>query len=78
MQKFSPMPVLYHGSPPSRVDSKLWESSHVFLRIDAVRRPLVPPYEGPFPVLERYFRYPEKKQTSNSDRGQIKASLFLT
>ena len=27
--------------------------SHVFLRVDAVRRPLTPPYIGPFLVLER-------------------------
>ena len=48
------MPVLYHGrNPASRVDRRLWDASHVFLRVDAVRRPLVPPYEGPFPVLER-------------------------
>ena len=49
----SPMPVVHHGRPPSRVDSRLWDSTHVFARVDAVKRPLVPPYEGPYPVLER-------------------------
>ena len=47
----SPMPVIYHGAPCSRVDPALAKVSHVFLRVDAVKRPLVPPYEGPFPVL---------------------------
>ena len=51
MQKSSPMPVEHHGSSTSfRVDSGLAAASHVFLRLDAVKRPLVPPYEGPFKV----------------------------
>ena len=48
-----PMPVVHHGSRTSRVDPALAKSSHVFLRVDAVRRPLVPPYDGPFLVLRR-------------------------
>ena len=49
----TPMPVVHHGTPPSRTDPALATSSHVFLRVDAVKRPLVPPYKGPFPVLKR-------------------------
>ena len=49
----APMSVLHHGSRPQRVDAALQSASHVLLRVDAVRRPLVPPYEGPFEVLER-------------------------
>ena len=49
----NPVPVSYHGTPPSRVDPLLAAASHVFLRGDAVRRPLVPPYDGPFPVIKR-------------------------
>ena len=48
-----PMPVSYHGCQPFRLDPALQSSSHVFLRVDAVRRPLVPPYVGPFKVLRR-------------------------
>ena len=47
------MPVVHHGTPPSRLCSALDTASHVFLRVDAVRRPLTPPYEGPFPVVHR-------------------------
>ena len=47
------MPVVHHGSPGARVDAGLRLASHIFIRVDAVKRPLVPPYEGPFPVLER-------------------------
>ena len=48
-----PMPVSYHGTQISRLDPALQSSDHVFLRVDAVRRPLVPPYVGPFKVLRR-------------------------
>ena len=53
MSKAAPMPVVRHGQAPVRVDDNLSRASHVLLRVDAVRRPLVPPYLGPFPVLER-------------------------
>ena len=49
----APMPILAHGLTPSRVDRALSTASHIFLRVDAVRRPLVPPYEGPFAVVSR-------------------------
>ena len=47
------MPVVHHGVAPARVHPALQSASHVLLRVDAVRRPLVPPYLGPFPVLQR-------------------------
>ena len=49
----SPLPIVHHGVPVSRVDPGLRSASHVFLRIDAVKKPLVPPYLGPFRVLGR-------------------------
>ena len=53
MSRAAPMPVVRHGAAPARVDPALQSASHVLLRVDAVRRPLVPPYIGPFPVLQR-------------------------
>ena len=35
------------------VHNDLKTSSHVFLRHDAVRKPLQPPYDGPYKVLKR-------------------------
>ena len=49
----APLPIAHHGTPVSRIDPALQSTSHVFLRVDAVRKPLVPPYLGPFRVLGR-------------------------
>ena len=49
-----PMPVLYHNkNRQSHLPVELRTSSHVFVRIDAVKPPLTRPYEGPFEVLSR-------------------------
>ena len=53
MTSSRPFPVVHHGCRSSRVDPALSSATHVFLRVDAVKRPLVPPYEGPFQVLSR-------------------------
>ena len=47
------LPVKRSSRDRDHVPSALSRTSHVFLRVDAVRKPLVPPYEGPFPVLLR-------------------------
>ena len=48
-----PMPVVPHGVRPSQVDPSLMTTTHIFLRVDAVRKPLVPPYLGPLEVISR-------------------------
>ena len=53
MLRAAPMPVVYHGTAPTHIDPRLRDASHVFLRVDSVRRPLTPPYEGPFLVQSR-------------------------
>ena len=47
------LPVRRGPYNPGHVPAALARTSHVFLRVDAVRRPLTPPYVGPFPVVER-------------------------
>ncbi|UYV72286.1 hypothetical protein LAZ67_9002458 [Cordylochernes scorpioides] len=39
------------------VHKDLKTCSHVFIRTDRVKKPLEPPYEGPFPVLDRTDKY---------------------
>ena len=55
-----PAPSVHHRSvsaatatTASGVPQSLSQVSHVFLRVDAVRRPLSRPYEGPFRVLKK-------------------------
>jgi hypothetical protein len=45
--------VVRHASPAVFIHKDLADSTHVFLRQDAVHRPLDPPYSGPYKVLAR-------------------------
>ena len=47
------LPVRRSARPIDNVPASLAKTSHVFLRVDAVRKLLTPPYDGPFPVLQR-------------------------
>ncbi|KAL7844548.1 hypothetical protein SRHO_G00230870 [Serrasalmus rhombeus] len=49
---FTPLPTSCHGLPSSHVPSGLQSAGFVFIRVDGHRRPLRPPYEGPFRVVE--------------------------
>ena len=54
MARLRPLPPVRRGPPLlGHVPSHLDLVSHVFLRVDSVRRPLTPPYDGLFAVLER-------------------------
>ena len=46
-------PVRRGPVDPGQVPAALRTVPHVFLRVDAVKRPLTPPYDGPFRVLDR-------------------------
>eukprot|EP00106_Octopus_bimaculoides_P015805 XP_014783247.1 PREDICTED: uncharacterized protein LOC106878528 [Octopus bimaculoides] len=52
---FSTLPSMgpRHQSPPSKVPSNLDSWTHVFVRDDSAKGPLVSPYKGPFRVLSR-------------------------
>lgn len=55
------------------VHSDLSTCDSVFLRVDAVRKPLQPPYEGPYPVLKRNGKFfeiqlPGRTATVSIDR----------
>ena len=49
---FEPHPT-WKQQTTSRIQPELHSSSHVFVRNDAVRKPLQPPYRGPFAVIRR-------------------------
>ena len=48
-----PTPASKHDSPYYFVSKDLTSCSHVFMRTDAVRKSLQPPYTGPFKVINR-------------------------
>ena len=52
---FRPAPIDFHTREAGRenIPLSLRSSSSVFVRVDAVKRPLTQPYVGPFAVLER-------------------------
>nr|VZI11278.1 unnamed protein product [Spirometra erinaceieuropaei] len=52
MRTLSPVPPRSSASP-FYLEKDLATCSHVYLRCDRVRRPLEPPYDGPFRVLSR-------------------------
>ena len=47
MDQLRPTPAARHASPATFIHKDLRDSTHVFLRQDAIRRALEPPYTGP-------------------------------
>ncbi|XP_015913674.2 uncharacterized protein [Parasteatoda tepidariorum] len=70
-----PAPPSRHGKSPIFVTKDLNTTSHVFVRTDAVRPPLQPPYEGPFKVLSRskdYYTLSIKEKSRNISINRLK------
>ena len=53
MQQLRPIPASHHTSRTPQISKDLATSTHVFIRHDAVRKSLQPPYDGPFEVIAR-------------------------
>lgn len=53
MSKLRPTPGSHHAQPKIFISKDLPASTHVFLRDDTVRRPLQPPYTGPYEIIKR-------------------------
>ena len=51
VDRFTPVPTSHHGQRPHYVPSELSKSGYVFIRHDAHKGPLKPPYDGPFKVI---------------------------
>lgn len=53
MRKLRPTPTAHHNKKSIFAHKDLYTCSHVFLHDDAFRKPLEPPYLGPFHVTKR-------------------------
>ena len=51
MSSLSPVTQPHHSTPTSHVPSSLLSAEWVYMRHDAVRRPLQRPYDGPYKVI---------------------------
>ncbi|UYV68175.1 K02A2.6-like, partial [Cordylochernes scorpioides] len=57
MELLKPLNEKHHSKTKVFVHKDLKTCSHVFIMTDRVKKPLEPPYEGPFPVLDRTDKY---------------------
>ncbi|GBN42743.1 hypothetical protein AVEN_245682-2 [Araneus ventricosus] len=57
MELLKPLDTRRHPSQKIFVHKDLHTCTHVFIRIDRVRKPLEPPCDGPFPVVKRHDKY---------------------
>lgn len=57
VSKLRPVPATRHGANKAFVPEGLALCTHVFVRVDRIRKPLEAPYEGPYEVLERSEKY---------------------
>ena len=69
-RELKPTPTAHHIRAKQFIHISLNTCTHVFLRIDAVKPPLTPPYSGPHRVLQRLDdrRYVIEVKTVNIDR----------
>ncbi|GFY29254.1 pol polyprotein [Trichonephila clavipes] len=53
MHNLKPVPTSLHGRKTVFVHPELSQCTHVFLRHNAIRKPLQSPYDGPFAITKR-------------------------
>ena len=81
MDNLKPIKTRYATNQKIFVHKNLMSCSHVFVRIDRVKKPLEPPYTGPFQVLDRnekYFSVLIKDKTVNISIDRLKPAYMLT
>lgn len=57
METLKPMQTRKYSNETPFIHKDLGSCSHVFVRLDRVKKSLEPPYQGPFPVITRHEKY---------------------
>lgn len=81
MQKLQPASATHHSPRTPFVFKDLATCSHVFLRRDAVKTPLQPPYDGPFEVInrsEKTFTLRISNKTTVVSADRIKPAFIMS
>ncbi|XP_077282318.1 uncharacterized protein LOC143908507 [Temnothorax americanus] len=80
MRNIRPRQTAHHNKPQTFTHKTLHICTHVFVRVDSVRRPLDQPYEGPYAVLERVsdfcFRVDIKGQPTDVSIDRLKPAFL--
>lgn len=79
MQSLAPTPPSQHRTQKPFVHNRLADCTHVFIRHDAVRKPLQPPYDGPFKVKKRsdkYFTVQLQRRDAKISIDRLKPAFF--
>ncbi|CAH4034235.1 unnamed protein product [Pieris brassicae] len=81
ISQLKPTPVMRHGKAKTFVHKDLKQATSVFLRQDAVRKSLKPPYSGPYKVLDRTdktMRIEMDGKTTTVSIDRVKPAHILT
>lgn len=80
MRRIRPVPTAHHIKGKPFVHKTLYSCTHVFVRVDAMRKSLDAPYEGPFPIIERLtdhvFKIDYKGIATNMSTERLKPAFF--
>lgn len=78
MRNMHPTSTAHHTNGNVFVQKSLQHCTHVFIRIDAVKPPLTPPYNGPYPVMKRgnkFYKVNVKGKNVNISIDRLKAAF---
>lgn len=79
MVNIRPVPAKHHSHPKVFIQKQLSDCTHVFVRNDAVRTPLQPPYDGPYEILKKYekvFKIRINNRTTKISIDRLKAAFL--
>jgi hypothetical protein len=78
MMNLRPPPVRKQSQRTVNLPQSLYSCTHVFVRRDAVKKPLQPPYDGPYKVLDRSDKYFTLSKLGKTDTVSVDRLNRLT